>query len=114
MLVSRWDFSEVLWNFSCFEDNKRIALQENAHFYRNFPISSDEYGDTFLQDPLWTFSNVQHDETIYILVDGPSRVYLEVEQRTDVQVFGGVFIMPKDVMIFKGLCNVPSFSLSPF
>jgi hypothetical protein len=37
------ELDEVLWNFSRFNDNRRITLQDNPHFYLELPTSVDAY-----------------------------------------------------------------------
>ena len=98
-------FEEVLWNFAHFEDNRRITLQDNPHFYSELPTSSDAYTDQFKALPV---ENVEMtpNATIYVLVDQPRRVFLETRRET--RIFGNVFTL-KDVMIFKGLSDVTSF-----
>ncbi|KAF8266954.1 hypothetical protein EI94DRAFT_99219 [Lactarius quietus] len=97
--------SEILWNFSRYTDDRRIALRQNPHFYLNLP---DAYGAGFFKDPTKDFVLKRNDTVIvYVLVDKPDlgRVYLEAEKR---RVFGNVW-MPNDVMIFKGEPNlIPS------
>jgi hypothetical protein len=98
-------FQEVLWNFSHLENSKRIVPSENPHFYLKLPTLIDEYGDNFKVFPAEVLP-LEHNATIYVLVDQPRRVFLETEQVS--RVFGNVFML-KDVMIFKGLSNIPFY-----
>ena len=96
--------SEILWNFSRYTDDRRIALRQNPHFYLDLPTSVDDYGAKFSKHPERDFS-LEHNDTVYVLVDKPglNRVYLEADgqQRIQRRIFGNVW-MPRDVMILKG------------
>ena len=96
-------FEEVLWNFAHLENSKRITLSENPHFYLKLPTLIDEYGGEFKALPAEVLP-LEPDATVYVLIDQPRRIFLESEQVS--RVFGNVFKV-KDVMIFKGLSNIP-------
>ncbi len=98
-------FQEVLWNFAHLENSKRITLSENPHFYLKLPTLTDEYGGEFKASPAEMLP-LERNATIYVLIDQPRLVSLETEHVT--RVFGNVFRL-KDVMIFKGLSNVPFY-----
>jgi hypothetical protein len=51
------------------------------------------------------------NSTVYVLIDRPSRVFLETEQET--RIFGNVYML-KDVMIFKGSSDIPFLFQSGF
>jgi hypothetical protein len=99
MLHCDLDVSEALWNFNRLEDDERITLQQNPHLYLKLPTSSDAYQGNFEVRPIETLEDVKPDEIIYVLVDGPSRVFLEAKQRT--RVFRNVFEL-RDFMVYKG------------
>jgi len=42
---------EILWNFSHFEDEERLRLTQNPHFYVGLPTSPSEYGGLFSRRP---------------------------------------------------------------
>jgi hypothetical protein len=92
--------SEIIWNFTRYEDDRRITLRQNPHFYTGLPTSADAYGAGFSKNPLREFL-VESSDTIYVLVDGshPGRIHLEVERGS--RTFGNIW-KPKEVMIFKG------------
>jgi len=73
--------SEILWNFSCYIDDRWIVLQQNPHFYLDLPTSGDAYGAEFFWDSTKEFQ-LNPNDTVYILVDRPGlyRVYLEAEK----------------------------------
>ena len=90
--------SEVLWIFSRFEDERRLTLKQNPHFYEVLPTSPEKYGGTFRVNPIETF---QHQK-ISVLIDNPGptgQVFLETEKGT--RAFGNAWV-PKDVIVFKG------------
>jgi hypothetical protein len=101
MLGLHSGLSEVLWIFSRFDDeNKRLPLKKNPHFYKTLPTSPEAYGVEFQMDPIETF---QH-ERINVLFDNlghAGRVFLETAGRT--RVFGNVWAL-NDAIIFKGSC----------
>jgi len=96
-------FEEVLWNFAHLEDNRRISLHDNPHFYTYLPASSEKYTAQFKAHPAENIS-LKPNATIYILVDPPRRIFLKTKQGT--RIFSNVFML-NDVMIFKGLSTVP-------
>lgn len=101
MLDPDSDLSEVLWIFSRLKDeDKRLSLKQNPHFYEGLPTSPEAFGGDFRMDPIESF---QH-ETIRVLVDNPDhagRVFLETEGR--MRAFGNVWV-PSNAIIFKGSC----------
>jgi hypothetical protein len=99
MLSPTAGIEEVLWHFAHFEDNRRITLQDNPHFYSELPTSPDDYTGQFKAHPIEYFV-LRPDDTIYALVDQPRRVFLDTRRET--RIFGNVFTL-KDVIIFKGL-----------
>ena len=105
MLTHDAGFEEVLWNFAHLEDNRRISLHDNPHFYAYLPASSEEYTAQFRARPMEEFG-MKPNATIYILVDQPRRTFFKAGQGT--RIFNNVFML-NNVMIFKGLSNVPSF-----
>ena len=105
MLSPAASIEEVLWNFAQFDDDRRITLQNNPHFYLDLPTSSHAYTGQFKARPLENLK-LRPNAIVYVLVDQPRRVFLETRQET--WMFGNVFVF-KDVMIFKGLSNVRSF-----
>lgn len=101
MLSPTAGIEEVLWHFAHFEDNRRITLQDNPHFYSELPTSPDDYTGQFKAHPIEYFV-LRPNDTVYVLVDQPRRVFLDTRRET--RMFGNVFTS-KDVMIFKGLSN---------
>ena len=100
--------SEILWNFSRYTDDRRIALRQNPHFYLDLPTFGRAYGTEFSKDSMRDSDFIlKRNDTVYILVDKPDlgRVYLEVEAKRQKRIFGNVW-MPNGVMIFKGEPNI--------
>ena len=95
--------SEIIWNFTRYNDKRRVTLQQNPHFYTGLPSSADAYGAGFSKTSLKDISAKPND-TIYVLVDksGPGRVYLETKAGN--RGFDSVW-KPKEVMIFRGMSN---------
>jgi hypothetical protein len=98
MLSHTAGVEEVLWNFAHFDDNRRVTLQDNPHFYSELPTSPGAYTRHFKALPVENF-DLKPNATIYVLVDRPRRVFLETSEQT--RIFGNVFTL-KHVMIFKG------------
>lgn len=101
---------QVLWNFSRFEDHRRITLQQNPHFYVNLPTSADEYRGSFRALPVETL-HLKPDATFYVVADGPDRIFLEAGQES--RIFGNVFLL-EDAIIFKSTSNIPFFTQLAF
>jgi hypothetical protein len=98
---------EILWKFSRVEDEQnRLALSNNPHFYTELPSSPDAYGDSLKIDPTEDF---QHATTFYVLTDKPELVHIKTDQVS--RSFGN-FWCPQNSIIFKGT-NV-LFLFSPF
>ena len=97
----------VIWDFNRFKDDRRITLQQNPRFYVDLPTSADAYWGEFEAYPLERFDGLKLYDTVYVLLDGPSRVFFEVEEGP--RIFCNVF-KPNDVLIFKGLCDVSSLA----
>jgi hypothetical protein len=110
MLSHSAGIEEVLWNFTQFEDESRISLHDNPHFYSDLPTSFDAYTVRFRALPIDNFAP-KPNATIYVLVDQPRRVFLETRHGT--RIFGNVFVL-NDVMIFKGMFEVSFFSVLCF
>ena len=110
MLSPHSSLSEVLWIFCRFEDeNKRLALKQNPHFYKMLPTLPEAYEGESRMDPIETMPVTIQCERISILIDNPGhagRVFLETAGR--MRAFGNVSV-PKDAIIFKGSCLLCCF-----
>ena len=93
---------EILWNFSRFiDENHRLTLRDNPHFYAELPTSPDAFGDSIKIDPTENFPRAfQYTNKFYVLVDKPELVHIMTDQVS--QSFGN-FWCPKNAVIFKGL-----------
>jgi hypothetical protein len=104
------DLSEVLWIFSRLKnENKRLALKQNPHFYKWLPTLPEVYGGEFRMDPIETFRH----ERISVLIDNPKhagRVFLETAGR--MWTFGNVWVSNGRI-IFKGSYLYCVFFLPP-
>jgi hypothetical protein len=103
VLSKKSDLKEILWNFSRFprDDDRRLTLRQNPHFYKDFPTSPEAYKRTFQADPIEDFHNVNR---VCVLTDKPGRVYLQgdlAKPRSD-RAFGNIWV-PNHAIIFKGL-----------
>jgi len=85
---------EVLWNFSR-QNKNRLSLAENPHFYKNLPLSPNEYEDKFIADPIEHFQEILK---VHVLTNRPGRVFLTCAQ--DPQVFYNIWV-PDRTLIFK-------------
>ena len=89
---------EILWNFCRFKDeNHRLTLRENPHFYAELPTLPEAYGDSVKIDPTEDF---RHADEFYVLADSPEPVYIMTDQVS--RSFGNVWC-PPNAIIFKGL-----------
>jgi len=88
--------AEILWNFSCFEDERRLTLKQNPHFYANLSLSPEAYGAGFTMEPTEDF---RHADKFYVLIDRQGLTYFKTDQYT--RCFGN-FWCPNGAIIFKG------------
>ena len=99
---------EILWIFSRLKDeDERLTLRDNPHFYLNLPTTPESYEDNVEIDPTEDF---RHSNEFYVLSDKPEPVHIMTDR--DYQIFGN-FWCPKDAIIFKGLCGYLVIVLSP-
>ena len=103
VLSKRSSLAEVLWNFSRFKDEeKRLTLKQNPHFYVALPTRKEAYGGEFQCNPVEQFIDASQ---IYVLIDRPGRIYIDGTPRA----FGN-FWVPNKAIIFKGqYCNFFNF-----
>ncbi|KAH9984466.1 hypothetical protein BJV77DRAFT_1037504 [Russula vinacea] len=75
-LISTAGPTDILWNFSHFEDERRLTLAQNPHFYEGptFP------GPTTCGPASNTWPAENYEGTIYVLTNNERRVFLELEQ----------------------------------
>jgi hypothetical protein len=91
---------EILWNFSRYNDRARITLEQNPHFYLDCPADESAYTPLFQRHPIKDLSvALQHNGTIYVLFDGPSRVFLDIGR--NLRTFCNVWSL-NGVLIFRG------------
>ena len=107
--------AEILWNFSHFEDDKRLRLAQNPHFYVGLPRSPTAYGGTFSSQPTDIYEG-----RIYVLtnnsvpISGDSRrVFFEFDGEK--RAFDN-FWDTNNTLIFRGwdLMSLLLPSLTPF
>jgi hypothetical protein len=104
VLCSKSNQNEILWNFSRFEDERRLTLKQNPHFYNALPTSPEKYGDNFLTEPepIETCLHKRKIRKISVLTDSlgqAGRVFLKTAKQ--IRAFGNVWV-PKNAIIFKG------------
>ena len=92
---------EILWNFSHFEDDKRLRLAQNPHFYRDLPRSPTAYGGTFSSQPTEVYEGTIHVLTNNLVpkLGDSRRVFLELDGER--RAFDN-FWDTNDTLIFKG------------
>jgi hypothetical protein len=91
---------EILWNFSRYEDRARITLEQNPHFYLQFPADESAYTPMFQCHPLQgPRGALEHNATVYVLFDGPGRVLLDAEGK--LRIFCNVWSL-NGSLIFRG------------
>jgi hypothetical protein len=92
---------EILWNFSRYRDRARITLEQNPHFYLRCPVDESAYTPKFRRHPLQDTSGaLEHKDTVYVLFDGPCRVFLDIEHKP--RIFGNVWSL-NGLLVFRGL-----------
>ena len=102
--------SEILWNFSRYKGCARINHEQNPHFYLPFPADESTYTPQLQLYPLQDISGkLKHNDTVYVLVDRPGRVYLEIEHKP--RIFGNVWLL-NGCLLFRGGSANPRFPVS--
>jgi hypothetical protein len=64
VLTESSDLNEILWNFIRLNDEKRLTLKDNPHFYEMLPTSAYIYDGNFRIDPIENFHHEIHQERI--------------------------------------------------
>ena len=95
---------EILWNFSRYTGPARITLEQNPHFYSRCPADESTYTPMFRCHPIQdTSGSLKHNDTVYVLLDRPSRVFLHTKQKS--RIFGNIWLL-NGCLIFRGLHQV--------
>ncbi|KAH9033762.1 hypothetical protein EDB85DRAFT_1050880 [Lactarius pseudohatsudake] len=100
---TRPSLPEILWNLSRYKDYARVALEDNPHFYSHFPADESEYTPMFQRYPLHDLGALKHNDTVYVLFDGPGRVFLDIEHK--LRIFGNVWSL-NGSLIFRDRSGV--------
>jgi hypothetical protein len=96
---------EILWNFSRYMGPARITLEQNPHFYSRCPADESSYTPISRHHPLQdTRGALEHNNTLYVFVDGPYRVFLHTEHKS--RIFCNIWLL-NGLLIFRGRC--PAF-----
>ncbi|KAI0048489.1 hypothetical protein FA95DRAFT_1678311 [Auriscalpium vulgare] len=98
-LDTKATLAEVLWMFNRFRDERRIALDQNAHFYTGLPDNPAAYTHNFRVEALQDIKPGQIS-TVYVLVDRPSRIIVDLGNLS--RTFGNIW-KPGEVVILKDL-----------
>ncbi|KAH9023012.1 hypothetical protein EDB84DRAFT_1509555 [Lactarius hengduanensis] len=100
---TRPSLPEILWNFSRYKDRARVTLEQNPHFYLRFPANESGYTPLFQRHPLYGLGALRHNYTVYVLFDGPGRLFLDIEHK--LRVFGNVWSL-NGSLIFRDRSGV--------
>ena len=94
--------ADIVWNFVCYTDHRRITLGQNPHFYLGFPRHWNVYEPPFFS-PLRVKDSVpiRHNDTVVVAVDKPSQSRIFLHTGQGCRIFGNVW-MPDDDLIFNG------------
>ena len=93
---------EILWNFGRYNNDARITLEQNPHFYLRCPVDESVYTPTFRRYPLKDLSGaLECNDTVYVLFDRPCRVFLDSEHKP--RIFGNIWLL-NGTFILRGLC----------
>lgn len=82
------------------------TLEQNPHFYLRCPTDATTYTPMFRRHPLQdTIGALEHNDTVYVLFDGPGRVFLHAGHTSNLsRIFGNVWLL-NGFLIFRGLCR---------
>ncbi|KAH8988286.1 hypothetical protein EDB86DRAFT_2947146, partial [Lactarius hatsudake] len=100
---TRPSLPEILWNFSRYKDRARVTLEQNPHFYLRFPADESGYTPMFQRHPLHGHEALGHNATVYVLFDGPGRLFLDIEHKP--RIFGNVWSL-NGCLIFRDRSGV--------
>jgi hypothetical protein len=97
--------ADIVWNFTCYNDHRRITLGQNPHFYLSLPRGWDVYEPPFSTFKVKDSIPILRNDTVFVAVDKPSqsRVFLHTGQGC--RIFGNVW-KPDDDLIFNGFCLI--------
>jgi hypothetical protein len=95
-LICTSGLPDILWYFSLFEDERRLTLAQNPHFYEGPPTFPTTYGPAYRTQP-----TEEYQDTVYVLTNNERRVFLELGQNR--RTFDNVW-RTNDALIFKGSC----------
>ena len=94
---------EILWNFSRYTGRTRISLEQNPHFYLRCPADESAFTPLSQCHPIQDTRGVLgHNDTLYVLFNGPSRVFLHTEHKS--RMFCNVWLL-NGFLIFRGWCH---------
>ncbi len=77
LFISTWNLSAILWIFSLYEDNKRLNLVQNPHFYGSLPAHATPVYEGKSMAEL----TKPYPDTIYILTNNEHRIFLDLGKR---------------------------------
>ena len=91
---------EILWNFSRYKDRAHISLEQNPHFYLRCSADESTFTPLFRRHPVQDTRGVlEHNDTLYVLLDGPDRVFLHTEHKS--RIFCNIWLL-NGILIFRG------------
>jgi hypothetical protein len=96
-LISTSGLPNILWYFSHFEDERRLTLAQNPHFYEGPPTFPTTYGPACRTRPTEGYQGTIY----YVLTNNERRVFLELGQNQ--RTFDNVW-RTNNTLIFKGSC----------
>ena len=97
LLSDSSSIQEILWNFCRFKDeNQRLTLKENPHFYEDLPFSRAARGSA----KIGPTNDFRRSNKFYVLTDKQELVHIMTDEVS--QSFGN-FWFSQNGIIFKGL-----------
>jgi hypothetical protein len=93
-----------MWRFSRYPKDhpERITPRENPHFYLQLAQDATSYDSNFKKQPLNDFAHsLMQEDTIYVLLDKPCRLFLDAAPPHIPRIFGNLW-KPHQTVILKG------------
>jgi hypothetical protein len=100
-----------LWRFSRYPKDhpERITPRENPHFYLQLAQDATSYDSNFKKQPLNDFAHsLMQEDTIYVLLDKPCRLFLDAAPPHIPRIFGNLWKPHRTVILKDVVGNLES------
>jgi len=95
VLPPKTNIAEILWNFSHYEDDERLDLVRNPHFYSELPQDPAGYVNNFRSQPTDSYVG-----KVYVLTNDSHRVFFKLGE--ELRAFDNVWDT-NEILVFKDI-----------